>query len=83
MGLYVEFGWEMAVWEPKEKNTIKKTLNTGGSEFELNSRANRQLIKKPRRVIFCYIVLNQNPKFEVCRFENGDNTRLRETDGKT
>jgi hypothetical protein len=27
-GLYVEFGWEMAVWEQKEKKNNKKTLNT-------------------------------------------------------
>jgi hypothetical protein len=26
MGLYVEFGWEMAVWERKEKNVEKKPL---------------------------------------------------------
>jgi hypothetical protein len=35
----------------------------GGSEFELNFKANRQFIKKPRRVICCYIVFYQNPKF--------------------
>jgi hypothetical protein len=31
MGINVEFGWEIAVWEPKEKNTIRKIFNTGGS----------------------------------------------------
>jgi hypothetical protein len=62
---------------------FKKTFNTRGSEFDLNSRANRQLIKKPRRVIFCDIVFYQNLKFEVFKFKNGENTRLRRTDGKT
>jgi hypothetical protein len=28
MGLYVEFGWEMAVWERKENQYNKKALNT-------------------------------------------------------
>jgi hypothetical protein len=58
---------------------IKKTLNTGGSKFELKFRAYKQFIKKPRRVIFCYIVLYQNPKFEAYRFGNGENTMLRRT----
>jgi hypothetical protein len=56
----------------------KKTLNTGGSEFELNSIPNRQFIKKPKRVICSYIVFHQNPNLEVYRFENDENTRLRE-----
>jgi hypothetical protein len=62
---------------------INKTLNTRGSEFALNFRANRQFIKKPRRVFFCYIVFYQNLKIEVFKFENGENTRVRRTDGKT
>jgi hypothetical protein len=33
--------------------------------------------------MFCFIVFHQNPKLEVCRFENGENTRLRWTDEKT
>jgi hypothetical protein len=45
-------------------------------------RANRQLIKEPRRAICCDIVFYQNPKFEVYRFENGENTRLKRTDRK-
>jgi hypothetical protein len=45
-------------------------------------RAIRQLIKKIR-LICCYIVFYQNPKFEVFRFENGENARLRRTNGKT
>jgi hypothetical protein len=27
--------------------------------------------------LFCDIVFYQNPKFEVCKYENGENTRLR------
>jgi hypothetical protein len=62
---------------------IKKTFNTRRSEFDFNSRANRQFIKKPRRFIFCYVVFYQNLKFEVLKFENSENTRLRRTDGET
>jgi hypothetical protein len=43
--------------------------------FLINYRANRQFLKKPRRFICFYIVFYQNPKFEVFRFENGENTR--------
>jgi hypothetical protein len=47
----------------------KKTLNTGGSQLELNYTA--------------YILYYQNLKFEVYKFENGQKTMLRRTDGKT
>jgi hypothetical protein len=57
-----------------KKKYNKKILNTGGSLFELNSRANRHFITKPRRVICFYLVFYQNPKFEVFRFENGEIT---------
>jgi hypothetical protein len=33
-------------------------------------------------LLYSYISY-QNPKFEVYRFENGENTMLRRTDGKT
>jgi hypothetical protein len=46
---------------------------------ELNFRAYRQWIEKPKRFIDSYIVFYKNPEFEDCRFENNDNTRPRQT----
>jgi hypothetical protein len=66
----------------KMADKIKKTFNTGGSEFELNFRANRQFIKKPRRVICCYTVFYQIPRLKIVGLKMAKIQRLR-TDGKT
>jgi hypothetical protein len=55
------------------------------STLELSSNSDPPVlrVKKPRRVICWYIAFHQIPKFEVNKFENGENTMLRRTDGKT
>jgi hypothetical protein len=58
----------------------KKNHNLGGFQSESYLRAFRHWIKKPKRFIDSYIVSYKNPKFEDCRFENGENTRLRRMD---
>jgi hypothetical protein len=88
VNLIIYIFWKLkSLKKIKKINWSKKNQNGGenpeGSYFELNSRANRQLIKKSRRVICWYMVLNQNTKFKVCRFENDDNARLRGTGEKS
>jgi hypothetical protein len=73
MGLYVEFGWEMAVWERKEKKyNKKKPLIREGPNSSSIPELIVNLTKNPD-VSFVVIYFYQNPK-EVLRFENGEIT---------
>jgi hypothetical protein len=47
------------------------------------SKKKNEMAEKINMAAKSYLVFYQNPKFEVCRFENRENTRLRRTAGKT
>jgi hypothetical protein len=64
-------------WNVINKNLIRKGPNSSSIPELIDN-----LSKAYQPVIGCYIVFYQNPKFEVCRFDNDKNTRLRQTDGK-
>jgi hypothetical protein len=49
--------------------------------FELNFLAYRQGIEKPKPFIDSFIVFYKNPKFEDIGLKDGENTKLRRTDG--
>jgi hypothetical protein len=58
MGLYIEFGWEMAVWEPKEKNS--------GWWRHLHLIRHFDILKKKNlQWYFFYGTFYCNPKFQL------------------
>jgi hypothetical protein len=67
----------------KMAEKIKKPLIREGPNSSPIAELIDNLSKNPVVSFVVITILYQNPKFEVCRFENGENTRLRQTDGKT
>jgi hypothetical protein len=58
MGLYVRFGWEMAVWEPKEKKQSLMAPSLFNQPF-------LSLEKKNLLRYFFYRIFLSNPKFQL------------------
>jgi hypothetical protein len=52
MSLYVEFGWEMPVWEPKEKNVLRIRNWTSYEHEHTQMIENSALIFENMSVVF-------------------------------
>jgi hypothetical protein len=78
--ILIEYINRKEIFSASDEIYLKK-FDLRGSESDLNLGASRQWIKKFSRFIDSYIVFYRNPKYEVCRFENDETTRLRRADG--